>query len=453
MVVIESSKTSTYSLEKSIRYRLFLVVIPMMMVLIVLVHQSVHLLVDGLIVDRLKQDSESLISSLVKKEKGWELDQRYLPHVYQRVKSGHYYLLQWQDNLVRSRSLWDKEVDVSTFKPGDTEAYLYHDIADEHWVIHKQEFIKDDQSFSLWVMEDIAQIEDKQADYGYMLLLVFVAFIAVFVFWQRRALQTGFARLEPVHRAINSNRISGALDFPEQIPVEIKPLVDSITLLVERSSDQVARSRMSVGNLAHELKRPLQELHIITATVGDEVVKERLQRVSANLQSRIEAELRRARISGSPMPGNLFSFEEELPHLQQLLNRVHHRDIEFDTQITQQQIPFDRDDMIELFGNLLDNAWKYAATRVVLWAGNQGAQWTIKVEDDGPGISSEEIQRANLRGVRIDEEPSRDGDGLGLSICQSIVDSYNGSISFSRSELGGLMVEITLRNLRISPAF
>ena len=443
-MAIETDKTRLYSLEKAIRYRLVAVVIPLMVALIFLVHLSVHLLVDGIIVDRLKQDSESLISSLVEEEQGWRVEHRYLPHVYQRVRSGHYYLLQWDKNLIRSRSLWDKEVDVSTFKPGDTSDYLYHKIANEHWVIHKQDFIKDSQGFTLWVIEDIASIEQKQAIYGYLLLIALVFFVVVFVFWQRRALHNGFSRLEPIRQAISDNRVSGTLYFPDEIPLEINPLVDSITLLVERSCEQVARSRMSVGNLAHELKRPLQELRLITSAEQDEGIREKLQGVCDELQRRVDSELRRARISGSPMPGSLFTFEEELPHLTQILDRLHHNNIVFESDIQQQTMPFDRDDIIELLGNLLDNGWKYANSKVVLKALQQGEDWIILVEDDGPGISEEEIEKANLRGVRIDEQSDRHGDGLGLSICQSIVASYGGSIDFSRSKLGGLMVKVNL---------
>jgi signal transduction histidine kinase len=418
--------------------------LPMLAILILVVHQSIHLLLDEIIVDRLKQDSESLISSVVETEDGWQVDQRFLPHVYQRVKSGHYYLLQWNERQLRSRSLWDKKVDVSAFKQGDTEDYLYHDIEDEQWVIHQQKFIKKGQSFTLWVAEDVSAIDDKQTAYEYVLWLGLGVFFVVFTFWQRRSLQVGFARLEPVQDAIKKNRISGALSFPEEIPVEIKSLVDSITLLVERSSDQIARSRMSVGNLAHELKRPLQDLSIIIASTEDDANRKKLQWVCDQLKNRIDAELRRARISGSPMPGSLFSFEEELPHIQQLLDRIHRRSIQFDAVIAEQTIPFDRDDMIELLGNLLDNAWKYAVSRVCLKSEQQEHQWLFTVEDDGPGIDQEQIDRANQRGIRVDEESDRQGDGLGLSICRSIVESYGGTINFERSELGGLMVKIKL---------
>jgi signal transduction histidine kinase len=252
--------------------------------------------------------------------------------------------------------------------------------------------------------------------------------------------------LEPIQRALKENQTSGQPEFPEKIPQEIKALVDSINLLVDRSAQQVARSRMSVGNLAHELKRPLQELQIIASELKDPESQQTLKQVIRKLQERIDAELKRARISGNPMPGNLFKIDEEIPVLQGLLNRIYAKDIAFKLNSNIELLPFDRDDTLELLGNLLDNAWKYASSTVHLNISGEGQGFAIRIEDDGPGVAAECFAEINQRGTRIDEHSTRPGDGLGLSICQAIVESYNGKISFSRSELGGLRVDVAIQN-------
>lgn len=440
-------QTSSYSLEKTIRYRLLAVMLPSLLVLVFIIHESVHLLVDELVVDRLKQDSQSLISSLKKQEDDrWDVEELFLPHVYQRVRSGHYFILQWQTGQIRSRSLWDKRVDPADFTAGDTEDYLYFSLDDESWVVHKQVFSRGGETFTLWIAEDISAISRKQFVYEYTLLAVSLVFVGLFVLWQRHVLKQGFSRLEPIQRVIKGNRGNGALKFPQEIPEEIKPLVDSIIVLVERSAEQVSRSRMSVGNLAHELKRPLQELQIMSDEVEGAETQVQLKQLYGQLQSRVDSELRRARISGNPMPGNMFTFEHELPYLQTLLDRIHGRSIAFESDVDQQQIPFDRDDMLELLGNLLDNAWKYAQSKVFLRVKRNGQGWCLSVEDDGPGVSDSEINRVNGRGIRVDEDQQQKGHGLGLSICQTIVSSYNGTLSHSRSEMGGFKVEAVLKN-------
>lgn len=438
---------SRYSLERSIRYRLLAVMAPILILMVLVVVEGLHLLVDQIVVGRLKQDAESLIAASEKTEGGsWDVDERFLPHFYQRVKSGHYFILRWSGGQIRSRSLWDRRVDPTQFTAGDLEQYLYFKVKNETWVILQQRFRKGGEEFTLWVAEDISAIERDHAYYRNVLLAVVFGLLLVITVWQRRVLRNGFKRLEPVQQALRSNRQSGELKFPAVIAEEIRPLVDSIQGLVQRSSEQVSRSRMLVGNLAHELKRPLLELQLFAEEAKDPETRAQLEKIHAQLLRLIDAELRRARISGNPVPGNLFSFQEELPHLQTLLDRIHDRTIRFETEVAYQQIPFDRDDLLELLGNLLDNAWKYTKSTVRLSVRQNGQRWHFVVEDDGPGVSDAQLQRVNARGIRADESGEQKGHGLGLSICQAIAESYNGQIVNSRSEMGGFRVEVILQN-------
>jgi signal transduction histidine kinase len=440
------TESSSFSLEKRIRYRLVLAMLPLLLVLMFIIHKSIHLLIDEIVVERLQHDALSLISAVTEVDDSWKVGVEALPAVYQRVRSGHYFILQWNGGEIRSRSLWDKKVDPSDFVQGDTEDYLYFWIDEEFWVVHQQPFVKKGEVFNLWVAEDISEIDQKQKVYEYFLAAILVLFTFIFIFWQRSVLNKGFALLEPIQRALKENQTSGQPEFPEKIPQEIKALVDSINLLVDRSAQQVARSRMSVGNLAHELKRPLQELQIIASELKDPESQQTLKQVIRKLQERIDAELKRARISGNPMPGNLFKIDEEIPVLQGLLNRIYAKDIAFKLNSNIELLPFDRDDTLELLGNLLDNAWKYASSTVHLNISGEGQGFAIRIEDDGPGVAAECFAEINQRGTRIDEHSTRPGDGLGLSICQAIVESYNGKISFSRSELGGLRVDVAIQN-------
>jgi signal transduction histidine kinase len=105
-------------------------------------------------------------------------------------------------------------------------------------------------------------------------------------------------------------------------------------------------------------------------------------------------------------------------------------------------VPLDEEDMIELLGNLLDNACKWATSQVRLHLAADGAL-RIRVEDDGPGLDDDTAEAMLARGARLDE--SRDGHGLGLSIVKDIVALYGGRLLLERSpELGGLSVEVSL---------
>jgi len=108
-------------------------------------------------------------------------------------------------------------------------------------------------------------------------------------------------------------------------------------------------------------------------------------------------------------------------------------------------MPHDRDDMLELLGNLLDNACKYAKTNALIQFEEINDGWRITIEDDGKGVSESALQVISGKGVRLDE--SIQGHGFGLSICKDIVESYPGSLNFQPSGLGGLKVTISLPSL------
>ena len=98
--------------------------------------------------------------------------------------------------------------------------------------------------------------------------------------------------------------------------------------------------------------------------------------------------------------------------------------------------PFDRTDLAEVLGNLLENAVRHARTRVRISGGDNT---TIHVEDDGAGIAESELPRVLERGGRLDE---RGGAGLGLSIVQDVLAAYKWRLTLTRSALGGVKATI-----------
>jgi len=105
-------------------------------------------------------------------------------------------------------------------------------------------------------------------------------------------------------------------------------------------------------------------------------------------------------------------------------------------------VPIDREDLLELVGNLLDNAFKWAREEVRVEA-TVGEALEIRIADDGPGVDAQALDGLDGRGVRIDE--STPGHGLGLAICRDIVQAYDGRLVFARApELGGFLVTVRI---------
>lgn len=154
--------------------------------------------------------------------------------------------------------------------------------------------------------------------------------------------------------------------------------------------------------------------------------------------------LKRARLAGNLHSGTLFNFHSELPALIQTMHMMYpEKSLNISSQLPDHMEPFmDREDMLELLGNLLDNACKWANQQVLISV-TRNDQLDIRIEDDGPGGQREFLDTLAARGVRLDESVS--GYGFGLAIVADIIDDYGGRIRFDRSDnLGGFRVDVEL---------
>jgi len=143
------------------------------------------------------------------------------------------------------------------------------------------------------------------------------------------------------------------------------------------------------------------------------------------------------------LPGAHFDCTQELPPLFDTLRMIHHRELDLQWQAPEGcRLPWDREDMLELLGNLLDNACKWAMSRVRLDITADETGYRLVIEDDGRGIPTEQRSEVLERGARLDERV--EGHGLGLGIARDIVSAWNGELDLQQSALGGLRVYIRL---------
>ncbi|WP_428033254.1 sensor histidine kinase [Amphritea sp.] len=429
------------SLEHRIRRELMILMVPAFVLLLLLLHLTMSRITDEYVGSRLGDDVENIITALKWTDQGWQIDDNQLGEAFKRVRSGHYFIVGWDGGQIRSRSLWDTAPDVGLLPTGKQLQFQVTGSGDERWLVWQQGVSKGARDFTIWVAEDITAFIAKQNEYEYSLLTILVGLTLLIMLLQRRILHWGFASLKPMQTALLRGKIDGVLTLPKAVPQEVQPLADAIERLVDHSRKQLSRSRTATSNLAHELKLPLQHLKLLAEATGVEDNRDSLKQIYTQLQRRIEGELRRAKISGSPAPVDLFNPQEELPYLVELLNRKRGGDeIDLVQHIPEFAIPFDRDDMLELVGNLLDNAWEHANSRVLLSIRESRGVWTIIVSDDGPDIAPETIAA-----MENTESPQQhDHHALGLSICRSVVHSYGGKMQLHAARLGGLQVIIDL---------
>ncbi len=211
--------------------------------------------------------------------------------------------------------------------------------------------------------------------------------------------------------------------------------------LLQIQQQRLQQSRNSLGNLAHALKGPLnllmRQLERDELKGYPEVQREMGLQVE-RIRQLMERELTRARLAGSGVAAERFSAEEEIPALVGALQQLYgERELEIEYQLPDQgRLPQDREDMLELLGNLLDNACKWAHKRVrfCLESGDKGV--LLVVEDDGQGVSDDELERLGERGVRVDE--SGGGARFGAGYRPGCGQSLWRYLRFDRSaDLGG----------------
>ena len=232
-------------------------------------------------------------------------------------------------------------------------------------------------------------------------------------------------------------------NIEHKYPYEIKRLTDNINILLEHEREHKARYRNALGDLAHSLKTPLA---VLQASIdSDQPPQSRmLQEQIRRMNSIVEYQLQRAATAGSTGIGRQIEVKAALDRITASLLKVYaDRDCALEVDV-EQGLMFkgDEGDLMEILGNLLDNAFKWCRQRIRVTAAYQNDRLIIRIEDDGPGMPDEQAEQLLKRGVRADE--AMPGHGIGLSIVHNIVLAYKGSLQLARSELGGLAVKVEI---------
>ena len=412
-----------------------------------LVSYFIKYVTESYITSRIEHDIDVLLANIVINAQGnialtYEPEGRYSDGPF----TGHYYVIKSGTQELRSRSLWDQTLPVNTIDVGKMSTERIKGPLQQPLLLVSKGFRKQDASITLAVAEDITTLNSGIKTMQTAYLLMSSCLLLLLLFSQQLIIHRSLKSLTTTR--LNLERVSrGDADkLPESVPAEVLPLVKEINLLLELLSRRLQKTRTAVGNLAHALKTPLSLLKNVKddpAIKNETVLLSTLNKQIDAIQVTLERELNRARLAGDAKSGQRFLPGKELPALVQTLRQIYkERAIEIEL-VSPPQTSWnaDREDMLELFGNLADNACKWAKTKVKITPGTQPGQFSI--EDDGPGLPADQIELISQRGQRLDE--SIQGHGLGLSIVNDIVHFYHGTIVFKRSaDLGGLFVDVKL---------
>jgi len=429
-----------YSLKNAITRNLTINMVIVMSGLAIVMYFSMQQLLRDYVLSRLQDDAASLISVVQQDQNQlWQVLPGRMSGVYDRVRSGHYFEVRVNSQVIVSRSLFDAEFPSVENDSSLTGHYLARGPGRESWLVWFQQIRKDGQVINIRVAEDIEPIQMQLLLYmGYALALVFMV-TAVLVYLQQRTLYKSFYIFEWLRQNLSSIRHQEINKAGMPVPHEILPLVYEIEKLVGQLRNRIERTRHAIGNLSHELKRPIQ---LLTLLQENDESNER-SKLLEDIKKIVERELKRAKISGSPRAGGEFNLGDEIQIMIDVMQKIYpHVQIQLQLQKQMGTLELDRDDMLELIGNLLDNACKFASGKVLLKIEVTKHRLRLVFEDDGKGLETKQLEQIKRRGFRLDE--TVEGHGLGLGICSDILDGYQGKISFYESGLGGLKVEVEI---------
>lgn len=257
--------------------------------------------------------------------------------------------------------------------------------------------------------------------------------------------RVGLLPLFRLRREVASVRRGRAEKLEGIYPEELAPLAVELNALLSHNQEVVERQRTHVGNLAHALKTPLS---VMLTEAGQQPgsLAEVVERQAATMREQVDHHLRRARAAArSQTSGERTPVEPIMDELAVTLERIFQdKGVEIDWRCPETLcFQGERQDFMELAGNVMENAGKWCKGKVRAEAvASSPEQMTLTVDDDGPGLPPDRWSDALKRGQRMDEHTP--GSGLGLSIVDELARAYGGSVTLGASPLGGLRVTLVL---------
>ncbi|WP_336809431.1 sensor histidine kinase [Bosea sp. MMO-172] len=316
-------------------------------------------------------------------------------------------------------------------------------------ILEREIDVGEDGRFTVAVAAPADEIEGDIRDFRFALAMTFLLLGIALVASTLVQVRFGLRPLVRLRSAVGTVRTGENPRIVGQYPPDLAPLASELNQLIDANHEILDRARTQVGNLAHALKTPLSVMMNEADTSGDGQLPQTVRAQAAIMRDQVQYYLDRARAAA--LSGALGGVTEIAPSLDALLRTF--------TKISQGKgisgshmiapgLRFrgEKQDLEEMLGNLLDNAFKWASSTVEVSLASEKAPDTERValliDDDGPGLPEEAMAEVLKRGRRLDE--TTPGSGLGLSIVVDIAKLYGGGLTLHRSPLGGLRARLEL---------
>src|ERR1041385_1910282 len=368
-----------------------------------------------------------------------------------------------------SRSLWDKKLPkledrgVALTAAGIRIGYVDGPEGQTLRMVERPVDLGADGKFLVMVAGDASEIFEETRAFDYYLGGTFAALSIVLVLTTIFQVRFGLAPLKRISDSIADIRSGRAERLEGEFPVEIAPLARETNALIDANREIVERARTHVGNLAHAIKTPLSVMvNEASARPGDPFAAKVLEQTDV-MRDQVAHHLERARIAARlTVIATVTEVAPAIEALRRTMEKIH-RDrgilIEVEADASA-KFRGERQDLEEMVGNLVDNACKWARSKVFVevrveqpgaaragaafraGAAGEAPKLRVIVDDDGRGLSEAERAQVSRRGQRLDE--TKPGSGLGLSIVTDLAALYGGNLTLGTAPIGGVRAELVL---------
>jgi signal transduction histidine kinase len=357
-----------------------------------------------------------------------------------------------------SRSLWDgglphlQDQGITAGPDGSREGYVGGPQDQRLRLVERNIDLGDEGHYLVAVAGDAAEISEETRSFDQALIVTFSILAAVLLLTTTFQVRFGLAPLKRITDGLAAIRAGTAERLTGKFPEEIAPLARETNALIEANKEIVERARTHVGNLAHALKTPLSVMVNEATARGNEPFAQKVREQADIMRDQVARHLERARLAARlKIVGSVAEVAPVVTALARTMEKIHREknliiDIHADDKAL---FHGERPDLEEMMGNLVDNACKWASSRVAIEVVRERPNRVVDreilriiVDDDGRGLSPSEREQVAQRGQRLDE--TKPGSGLGLSIVVELAALYGGNLSLGTAPLGGLRAELIL---------
>lgn len=364
---------------------------------------------------------------------------------------GRYWQIEALDTgeVSRSRSLWDFVIEA----PNADDA-VHHQPGPEgrHLILLSRRLEIEGEAgvrpYLVTVAQDHGPLHEAAQSFARDLTQVLLVLGGLIIIAAWLQIKAGLFPIERVKQAIESVRRGDLTRLEGKFPTELQPLIQEVNGLLDAREVMMERARSRASDLAHGLKTPLAAIHGIAERLRSkdcETEANLLQDLSFEMSERVDYQLRLAalRVRTSAHSAHASLNTAVIRTLTVLKKTGRGEELHWVADLAGDcWVDLHRQDLMELVGVTLENAAKWATSRVTVRSRHDGQMATLEISDDGPGIPAEQLKSLGVRGVRLDQ--SLPGTGLGLAIAAEILDINRGKMTFGHAPGGGLVVTLCL---------